>query len=79
MNAAQVLALGAPTCCKRSGGGASDGRAVTVIVRAAGRLRMEVGARRENEIVPEPVIVNVVASGEEIVPPAGEVAVGELV
>jgi len=40
---------------------------------------MEVGARRENEIVPEPVIVNVVASGEEIVPPAGEVAVGELV
>ena len=36
MNAAQVLAAGAPTCCNKSGGGASDDSAVTEIVKAAG-------------------------------------------
>jgi hypothetical protein len=70
--------LDAPTCCKRSGG-ASAVRAVTEIVNEfCSRPLILKGANIcVSVIVPEPVIVNVNAFDESIVPLAGVAVAGE--
>ena len=72
MNAAQVLAAGAPTCCNKSGGGASDDSAVTEIVKAAGKLLiLAFPTDCVSVIIPDPKRVKVTGSCELIVPLAG--------